>query len=204
MKIVIEGMDGAGKSTIAQIVSEKLNIKYVDGSLKRFLFDKGVSENDMNIFFKIRDLYSDFENSVLRTWSYGFANLFNLLHYDGDLIIDRHCLTTYYYNGDEKSKFLYKIMQEIAGKPDLVIILRASISIRVSRIRNRNKLDPDLLKKEKMVYGYDIMENAAKFLNLNYKIIDTDDKNIEQTVNAVVEIIEGEIDGTLLVDNREM
>lgn len=190
VKIVIEGMDGVGKSTVAKDISDKLNIKYVDGSLKNFLSDKGVSENDINVFFKIRDLYSDSENSILRTWSYGFANLFNLLHYDGNLIIDRHCLTTYYYNGDTKSKFLYKIMQEIAGKPDLVIILRASVSVRVARIRNRNKLDPDLLKLEKMTYGYDVMEEAARSLGLKYKIVDTDNKDIPQVVDEVIKIIE--------------
>lgn len=190
MKIVIEGMDGVGKSTVALEVARKLGAKYVDGLLLSFLKENGLTAAEIDTVRKVIDLCSENENSILRTWFYGFANLFNLMHYDTDIVIDRHCLTTFYYNGDEKSKILYQIMQELSGKPDIVILLRASEKTRRARIIGRKYNDSDLLSVKKMAYGYDKMESAAKFLNLPCQIVDTDEKNFTQVVDDVMNIIQ--------------
>lgn len=189
MKIVIEGMDGVGKSTVAKEIARRIGAKYVDGLLVGFLQENGMSSSEIDSVRKAIELCSENENSIIRTWLYGFANLFNLMHYDTDLVIDRHCLTTFYYNGDENSMKIYRMMQELSGKPDIVILLRASEQTRRARITARNCLDSDLGNPRKMVYGYDEMENAAKLLNLSYRIVDTDDKDISQVVDEVLNII---------------
>lgn len=190
MKIVIEGMDGVGKSSVAKILAERMGAKYVDGLMKGFLKEAGLSDDDISVVKHAIDISTDNENSVIRTWMYGFANVFNLLHYEGDLVIDRHCLTTFYYNGDEASKDIYKYMQKIAGKPDLIIILRASEETRRKRICGRNVNDSDLLSEKKMCYGYDEMERAAKYLELNYVIVDTNNKDMNQVIEEIIQILE--------------
>ncbi len=189
MKIVIEGMDGVGKSTVAREVANRLGAKYVDGFLINYLTEQGMSIEETKIIHKAIDICTDNENSIVRTWLYAFANLFNLVHYDCDLIIDRHCLTTFYYNGDDDSKDIYKYMQKYMGKPDLVIILRATEATRRSRICKRDINDPDLLSDVKMNYGYDQMEEAAKFLELDYKVIDTDNKNLNEVIDETMAMI---------------
>ncbi len=191
MKIVIDGMDGAGKSTVAKALAEKIGAKYVDGLLLGYLRSEGFSENDLKVIRKAIDACSDNEISIIRTWLYGFANIFNLLHYDCDLVIDRHCLTTYYYNGDAESQRIFTFMQELAGKPDYIFLLRASTETRRARLNARNIFDPDLHCEMKMAYGYDKMETAAKSLNLDYTIIDTDNQTVDQIVNAIIQIIKG-------------
>lgn len=189
MKIVIEGMDGVGKSTVAKEVADRLGAKYVDGLLLNYLSENGMTPAEIKAVKKSLDLCADNENSMVRTWIYGFANIFNLMHYDTDVVIDRHCLTTFYYNGDENSKRLYQIMQEFFGKPDIVILLKASLETRRARIVNRNPNDADLLSSWKMSDGYPKMEAAAKFLNLNYKIVDTDGKDLNQVLEEVISLI---------------
>ena len=190
MKIVIEGMDGVGKSTVALEVAQKLGAKYVDGLLLNFFKENGLTAPEIDTVRKVMDLFADNDNSILRTWIYGFANLFNLMHYDTDVVIDRHCLTTFYYNGDEKSKMLYQIMQKLSGKPDIIILLRASEKTRRARIIGRKYNDSDLLSAQKMAYGYDKMELTAKFLNLPCQIVDTDEKKLTQVVDDVMNIIQ--------------
>lgn len=189
MKLVIEGMDGVGKSTVAKEVARRMDAKYVDGLMINFFCERGFDELNIEIIKRAIDTFSDNENSVIRTWIYGFANIFNMLHYKTDIVIDRHCLTTYYYNADDNSREIYKYMQKYMGKPDYVIILRASEQTRYTRICNRNINDPDLLIEKKMQYGYDEMEEAARYLELNYQIIDTDMKSIEQVVEEVINIV---------------
>ena len=185
-------MDGVGKSTVAKEIARKLGAKYVDGLLLGFLRENGMSPTELETIRNAISFCSDNENSIIRTWIYGFANLFNLMHYDKDVVIDRHCLTTFYYNGDEQSKKLYQIMQELSGKPDIVILLKASTKNRCERIISRNPNDSDLLNAKKMEYGYDKMEYAAEFLNLPYKVVDTDRKNLNQVIEEVMSIIRRE------------
>lgn len=203
MKIVIEGMDGVGKSTVAKEIAHLLNAKYVDGLMINFFQEQGMTEQDTAVIKKAIDKCSDNENSILRTWIYGFANLFNMIHYETDLVIDRHCLTTYFYNADDNSREIYRYMQKFMEKPDFMFILRASIETRRMRICNRNVNDLDLLSEKKMQYGYDKMIEAAQYLELNYRIIDTDDKDIFTVVKEIINIIQGESrHGIMLADNR--
>ena len=165
MKIVVEGMDGVGKTTLAKRLAKELNYKYVDGLLISFFKDLGYSDEKISELKKAIYEFAEIDNSIIRTWFFGMANIFNLLNYDEDLIIDRHCLTTYYWNADEKSEKIYKFMQEISGKPDFILILVASPERRVERLEQRDLNDPDLLDANKRAYGYNKFIQGAKDLN---------------------------------------
>lgn len=201
MKIVIEGMDGVGKSTVAQKLAQRLCAKYEDGLMINFFREEGMTKEETEILKKAIDICSKNENSIIRTWVYGFANLFNLLHYKEDVVIDRHCLTTYFYNADDKSREIYRFMQKIMGKPEYIFILRASVDTRRKRICKRSISDPDLLDKKKMQYGYDKLEEAAQYLNLDYRILDTDDKDVDMVVDEIMKILKEENHGIMLADN---
>lgn len=184
MKIVIEGMDGVGKSTVCHRLAEELKFKYVDGILHSFFKDLGYKNSEIkDLDFSISQ-FAELDNSIIRTWFFGFANIFNLLYYDENLIIDRHCLTTYFWNADENSKHIYRFMQELTGKPDLVIILFASPEVRYKRLYGRNKNDADLQDVRKMTYGYDKFIEGASYLGLNYSVINTDELSEDEVYIA--------------------
>lgn len=185
MKLVIEGMDGVGKTTVAKKIAEKYNIKYVDGLMNTFFRDEGFSEEEIKVLNKAIEKFYNYNNSIIRTWIMGFANLFNLMNYKDDVIIDRHCITTFFYNGDKKSCRIYKIMQYLSGKPDLVIILVANPKERVKRIKHRNITDKDLSESIKLSYGYDKFIEIAKYLNLNYVTIQTDNLSLDEVIGKV-------------------
>lgn len=120
----------------------------------------------------------------------GFANIFNLLNYPGDVVIDRHCLTTFFYNGDDQSKPLYKVMQQVAGKPDLIIILTANPETRIQRLKHRDAADRDLQEKKKLSDGYDQFIEAANILDVPYQLVATDQRNEDQVFQAVCQVID--------------
>lgn len=189
MKLVIEGMDGVGKSTVAKKVAAFYHLKYVDGLLKTYFTDKGFSEAELAVLVRGIESFYDHEDSLVRTWIMGFANIFNLLNYD-DVVIDRYCLTTFFYNGDDRSRRLYTIMQEISGKPDLIIILAGSPKERRRRIQQRNADDRDLQQPEKLADGNRQFVAAAEELAVPYQVVETDGQDEEQVFQAVCKVID--------------
>ena len=79
MKLVIEGMDGVGKSTIAKRVADTYHMKYVDGLLKTYFEDKGFSQDEIAAIVKGVESFYDHKDSRIRTWIMGFANIFNIV-----------------------------------------------------------------------------------------------------------------------------
>jgi thymidylate kinase len=189
MKIVIEGMDGVGKTTLAKRLAQDLNMKYVDGLLHTYFEEEGYTKDEMEELNRSIYKFYNIKNSVIRAWFFGLGNIFNLQYYDGDVIIDRNCLTTYFWNADEQSKKIFPFIMEMAGKPDLVIVLVADPEIRYKRLYNRNPEDYDLTDDEKKVYGYDKFIEGAEYMNLNYCIVNADDCTADEIYEIVKEKI---------------
>lgn len=186
--IAIEGMDGVGKTTIAKRVAEDYNFKYIEKPLTCILDTKLLSGK--KILDEISKNIYNFDDEILKAWFFGLGNLYTILKYkDENLIIDRHFISNYFWNGTEKSNRIFQIMIDLIGKPDLSIILYASPKTRLKRIYARNKDDYDLSDKEKHIEGYDKMLTFVNEFQIPYVVINTENKDINEVYQEVVDII---------------
>lgn len=124
MKISIEGIDGAGKTTIAKLLSNKLSLPYIKfpryefiPSIKTHLEGKGLNEKSAFLLF-LADII------------------------DGSL--DNFVSDRYYYSTIAYSKLDYNYCKNIIElinpqKPDTIIYL--DVSIETALDRNKNKLN---------------------------------------------------------------
>ena len=177
MLVAIEGMDGVGKTTIAKSLEKDLEFTYVKEPLKD-LFEVD-SEHILSISNKIFNT----SNDRLIAWYLALGDIFALSNFKNqNVILDRHILLNYFWNGNNDTEQIFKTQIEMFGKPDLTILLTASVETRRKRILDRNPSDPDLSKSTMWEYGYDKMINFLEKYNYNYAIVDTDNLSIEETL----------------------
>lgn len=184
MIIAIEGMDGVGKTTIAKNIESKFNFKYVKEPLKElFEIDDKHIEKISNKIFKNN-------NSKFIAWYLSLGDIYALEQYkNSNIVMDRHTLLNYYWNGNETSNKIFDTQIELFGKPDLTIILYASPEVRMKRIANRNPNDPDLQNQNMMKNGYDKLLEFVKKYEYNYVMIDTDNLSIDEAIDKCNKII---------------
>lgn len=184
MIVAIEGMDGVGKTTVAKSIQKDLGFTYVKDPLKE-LFEIE-DEHLLRISEKVFTSASD----QLIAWYLGLGDIYALEKYkDKNVVMDRHILLNYFWNGNEYTEEIFKSQVEIFGKPDLTILLEASSETRMKRIRDRNINDPDLNKPTMKEYGYDKLISFLDKYNYNYKVINTDNLNIEEVITKAKQII---------------
>ncbi len=119
------------------------------------------------------------------------GDIFALNQYKNEnIVMDRHVLLNYYWNGNEQSKEIFDTQVKLFGKPDLTIILYASPEIRLNRISNRNPNDPDLQKDNMKKNGYDKLLEFVKKYKYNYVVIDTDNLSIDEVIKKCINQIE--------------
>ena len=185
MKIAIEGMDGVGKTTIAKKLAEKYNFTYMERPLKE-LFETDKVDGMTNLMDMVSTIYN-LDDDVLRAWFFGLGNLESFLkHKDEDLVLDRHLASNYYYNGSERSKPVFELMQEYISVPDITVVLYASNKVRRKRIYKRDKADCDL--KDPKSFAEDGYKKIIDFLeetNSPYVLIDTENKTIDEVFEEV-------------------
>lgn len=197
MVIAIEGMDGCGKTTISKKIVDKLNYIYVDKPL-RFLFSNDNTDGYEELMSLAQKVY-DVEDDLIRAWFIGMGSIVACRMYENkDIIIDRHLLSNYFWNGSENSEKAFDAIINIIGKPDLTIILYASPEDRYKRIYSRDKNDPDLKDPEKFVDGYNKMIYFAEQKQLNYVILDTTNKSIDEVLNMSLDIINNYIEKNIV------
>lgn len=185
MIVAIEGMDGVGKTTVAKSIEKDFNFLYVKDPLKDLF------EIDNDHLAKISDKIFNSSNDRLIAWYLGLGDAFALSNYKNqNVIMDRHILLNYFWNGNNNTEQVFKTQIEMFGKPDLTILLVASPEVRMKRIADRNPNDPDLNKPTMKEYGYDKMIRFLENYNYNYEIINTDNLSIEETLNRCKTIIE--------------
>ena len=187
--IAIEGMDGVGKTTIAKMLAEDYSFKYIEKPLS-YIFDTKILSGNINLREISKNIYN-FNDEILKAWFFGLGNLYTILKYEGeDLMIDRHFVSNYFWNGNERSNRVFQVMIDLIGKPDLTVILYASPKTRMKRIYARNKNDYDLTDQEKQVDGYDKMIAFVNDFQLPYVIVNTENKSMDEVYQEVTNIIQ--------------
>lgn len=182
MLVAIEGMDGSGKSSISKEVAKRVNYKYVNKVLKDiYLIPEEAFENLCN-------QVNNSNNETFKAMFYGFQNLLVTL-LEGNIIIDKHVLATYFWNGYEENEQLFNIFVNNGVIPDLTIILYSSIETIIKHIKLRDKNDKDLLDDKKTSFGYDKMLDFAEKSSMPYIFINGDPLSFEQIINQIVELI---------------
>lgn len=184
MIIAIEGMDGVGKTTVSKHIERNFNFKYVKEPLKELF------EIDDNHIEKISKKIFKNADSNLIAWYLALGDIYALEKYKNEnIVLDRHILLNYYWNGNETSEKIFNTQIELFGKPDLTIVLYASPEIRMKRIKSRNPNDPDLQNQNMQKNGYDKLLSFVKEHKYNYVVIDTDNLSIQEVLEKCENIL---------------
>ena len=182
MKIAFEGPDGTGKTTCAKTLARMLEWEYVEKPLSLF-FKDGAESPEFKYY--LSTMYA-LKDTQVKAWFMGLGDLM-VAKSDSNIIIDRHFASNYFWNGTKESDPIFKALIKLGGKPNITFLLCASVETRIKRMNKRNPNDLDLLDPEKKVLMYDKMEAFLKKFQIPYHRIDTDDKDEEQVLNAVVD-----------------
>lgn len=137
MKIAIEGMDGVGKTTMAKKIAKDFDFLYIDKPLHYLL--TGTEEEAYAELSKILRKMYDLDDSIIKAWMIGLGNIYSCRQFkDRNIVLDRHLVSNYFWNGNEESNTIFKVLIELIGVPDLTILLYASPETRKDRLFVRN------------------------------------------------------------------
>ena len=187
MKIAIEGMDGVGKSTIAQELAKRNNFTYIGNAIHQLF---GITDKESPYYqafqAKEDEIFLRSGNDILRAWLCSLGNIYTATHVkDENIIVDRHILSNFQQNGTKENVKMYQTLLELIGVPDMSVILYASPEVRLKRIYDRNKEDKDLKDGAIMVDEYSKMIKFAERFNMPYIVINTEEKSIEEIIEEI-------------------
>ena len=136
MIITIDGLDGAGKSTLAKNLAKALGYEYVDKPIYELFNVKGDNNYLYNEIYHIQDIiYNHTDSNTLKSYFTGLSLLYlKECKSDKNLIIDRGLLSAYAFNGDEKSKPVFETLINLGVFFDAAIIVTVSNEERMKRI----------------------------------------------------------------------
>ncbi len=187
MLIAIEGIDGSGKSTIANYLKEELEkegfrvvvfkepTNSVHGQKIRQSFNNRLDvHKELELF--LLDRKHDVEKNILPALKKGYI-----------IVMDRYYYSTIAYQGARGIDIdkIKKMNEKIAPKPDLVIILDVKPEIGIRRIKERGD-KPN--KFEDLEYLEKVRKIFLELKDDNIVIVDAN-KNIEFVKNEVLKAI---------------
>ncbi len=189
MKIAIEGMDGVGKTTIAQELAKRNNYTYIGNAIHQLF---GITDKDSSYYkmfqSKEDEIFLRSGNDIIRAWLCSLGNIYTATQVkDKDIIVDRHILSNFQQNGTRENIKIYQTLIELIGIPDMSVILYASPEVRLERIYNRNKEDKDLRDKSIITDEYNKMIKFAEKFKMPYIVINTERKSIENIIQEIEE-----------------
>lgn len=187
MKIAIEGMDGVGKTTLANYLCKTYNLNYMSRPIKH-LFNLKQGTEEYKYIDKEENKIYNCDNNVLKAWLSGMGNMYALMQ-EGDYVLDRTYLSNYFWAGDKETEKIFKTMIDLVGTPDITVILYASIETRMKRIANRDKKDRDLTDIDAAKFGYDKMSYFVKKFDVPYVAINTENKSIEEVIQETERLL---------------
>lgn len=172
--IVIEGIDGSGKSTQADMLLHKLQVKGFDA-----VYFREPSDSEYGREIKRKSLYPDSlspeqelklfqkdrEENVKR-------NLKPSLERNKVVILDRYYFSTIAYQGAKGiDKERIRKMNKFALQPDLVFILDIDPEEGLKRIKNRKKKDRLFEREDYLAKVRDIFKSfkGERFIHIDAK-----------------------------------
>jgi len=196
MLVAIEGMDGVGKTSVAKAIEKDLNFIYIKDPLKELF------ELDQEHLMRVLNKIFDYDDERIKAWTLALGEIYVLSQYKNkNVVLDRHTLLNYYWNGTDKSIDIFKLEKDWFGVPDLTIILYASPSIRIERMKKRDLNDPDLLDSYKLNDGYNKLEDFVKNNNFPYALVNTDNMSelevIKKCKSLIDELIKSQINSII-------
>jgi len=180
--IAVDGIDGAGKTTIVKFLAEELKKRgYKVATFKeptdsewgrRVRQEKLKPEEELELFLKDREW--NVENNIIPALSSGKI-----------VILDRYYYSTIAYQGARGIDLdLIKKLNERFPKPDLVIILDVSPETALKRIKGRGAPD----KFERIEFLKKVRENFLKLKDKNVIIIDAE-LDLDTVKKKVLEVV---------------
>ena len=189
MMIAVEGMDGVGKTEISKHIAEKHDFILIEKPLHYFYNDG--AEKKYADLMKVAERMYDINDNMIKSWYFSLGNIYVARMFkDENVVIDRHLISNYYWNGDLESEPIFNALIETSGVPDLTILLYATPETRMKRMRKRNKDDPDLSDPDKMDDGYNKMIYFVEKFKLPHIVINTEDKTLDEVKQIVDETIQ--------------
>lgn len=188
MMIAVEGMDGVGKTEISKHICDNHGFTFIEKPLHYF-YNDGAEQKYADLM-KVANRMYDIDDNVLKSWYIALGNIYVARMFkDEDIVIDRHLVSNYYWNGSIDSDPVFRALIETSGTPDLTILLYATSKTRMERIAKRDKNDPDLDDPEKKDDGYNKMISFLEKFNLPYLVIDTENITLDEVKGIVDEEI---------------
>ena len=196
--IVLEGIDGAGKSTVAHVISETFkdsigvfaeptkNSPY-SGAIRQVLSGKNESnENNLLKLFKLDRLWN-VQNQILPS-----------VQKNKLTILDRYFFSTAAYQGQNQQEVIsimddYMANPEIL-KPDFVFYLKLDADVAMKRIVSR-KANLDIFEKkiilEKIIenYNYIFSEYGFPFPVMFLDARQNPGENVKHIINKVFSVV---------------
>lgn len=184
MLIGFEGMDGVGKTTVADFVGKDLNIPHETQKLASIL---EVDEEKFKKF--VKDIRTS-DIPKLAFMFYTFRCMYDKSRTrDEDIIVDRTMMSTYFFEHSKLNQTDLDYAMDLDCIPDLTFILYASVDTRKKRIAKRADKE-DLNSPEALSDGYKEMLEFAHKYNIPYVGIDTDKYVLEDILDICESIIE--------------
>ena len=184
MMIAVEGMDGVGKTEISKHICDNHGFTFIEKPLHYF-YNDGAEQKYADLMKVANRMYDIYDN-VLKSWYIALGNIYVARMFkDEDIVIDRHLVSNYYWNGSIDSDPVFRALIETSGTPDLTILLYATSKTRMERIAKRDKNDPDLDDPEKKDDGYNKMISFLEKFNLPYLVIDTENITLDEVKGIV-------------------
>ena len=185
MIIAVEGIDGAGKTSVAKKLSEKLGFTFVEKALKSaFSISK-------EVYISLRESLKSYTKEDPNAMAIFFLLNNAVCNVSGENIIaDRYIMTNYFFYGNEKNKPLYTAFLDVTGKPKYTVVLTADNNTLIKRIKSRglSKSDEEkeLRKVNRKIHFDDKVVPFLEENDLNYIVVDTSKLSADETTNIIL------------------
>ncbi len=208
MIITIDGAAGTGKTTVGKFIANKINYKFLDsGKIYRAYTFKMIQKE----IFNNEDIIKELNNTEIK---YSYINEQEVLELDGQNV-SKHLhnnLVDEHVSNISKIPEIRTMMTDIQRKivsnnfivagrdigtvvlpdADLKIFLKASIEERARRRFNERK-DESLEEIENSIRNRDHIDSTRKTAPLKIpdeaKIIDTENKNIDEVSYQIIKLV---------------